>query len=394
MSTLVAAGPATYLALLTAAGAVQPRRAAPSKPVTRFAVLVPAHDEALGIGVALDSLLALDYPPDLYRVHVVADNCTDDTAEVVRRKGCEAHERRDPTNPGKGPALNWLSDRLEARGDEFDAVAVVDADTSLDAGFLLAMDRAVRAGAQAAQGYYSVREPDASPAATLRYAALACRHHLRPLGRNRLGGSSGLYGNGMVFDRKLMAKRRWSGHLVEDAEFQNELLLDGHLVHYVPDAVVRAEMPTTMQAATTQNERWERGRLEIARRYVPTLAVRLVTARRRRIAFADAIGDHLTPPLSTLIVIQSASASIAALLGAAGNRTARRLAVVNALAMIATVGHVVAGLASVRAPTRYYVALAKAPKYVVWKVRLWSRMAQSGADVSWTRTLRNAEVEP
>ncbi len=85
-----------------------------------------------------------------------------------------------------------------------------------------------------------------SPA--FRFAALACRHHLRPLGRTRLGGSCGLYGNGMMFTRSLFEGRRWTGHLVEDAELQNELLLDGHLVTYVPDAVVWAEMPHTLVA--------------------------------------------------------------------------------------------------------------------------------------------------
>ena len=79
-------------------------------------------------------------------------------------------------------------------------------DTTLETGFLAAMDAAFAdEDVAVAQGFYGVRETEESPAAALRYAALACRHHLRPLGRTRLGGSSGLFGNGMAFRRDVIS---------------------------------------------------------------------------------------------------------------------------------------------------------------------------------------------
>ena len=84
----------------------------------------------------------------------------------------------------------------------------------------------------------------------------------------------------MMFTRSLFAGRRWSGHLVEDAELQNELLLEGHLVTYTPDAVLWAEMPHTLSQATSQNQRWERGRIEMAQRYVPKLLAGLTACSR------------------------------------------------------------------------------------------------------------------
>ena len=173
----------------------------------RFVVFVPAHDEASGIAATLVSLCAMEYPADAFAVHVVADNCTDATATVAREFEVEVHERDEPGNPGKGPALNWLFDRLSARGDVFDAVVVIDADTLVVADFLTAMDGALQQGADVAQGHYTVRDPAASTATSLRYAALACRHHLRARARTRLGASCGLYGNGMVFRRELLADR-------------------------------------------------------------------------------------------------------------------------------------------------------------------------------------------
>src|SRR5437016_5923806 len=70
-------------------------------PQTRFALLVPAHDEELLITRTVDSLLAVDYPRDLYRVHVIADNCSDETAARARAAGATVHERSDPARRGK-----------------------------------------------------------------------------------------------------------------------------------------------------------------------------------------------------------------------------------------------------------------------------------------------------
>jgi cellulose synthase/poly-beta-1,6-N-acetylglucosamine synthase-like glycosyltransferase len=103
---------------------------------------------------------------------------------------------------------------------------------------------------------------------------------------------------------EVMEGRRWSGHLVEDAEFQLELLLDGRLVRYEPDARLWAEMPEQLDTATSQNARWERGRLDLARRFTPSL-LRELAARRDRRAVGDAILDLLTPPLSVLVAAQS-----------------------------------------------------------------------------------------
>src|SRR5262249_20313785 len=155
-------------------------------------------------------------------------------------------------------------------------------------GFLAAMDRRFQAGAAAVQGYYGVRQAFDSTPSALRYCALACRHHARPLGRNAIGGSCGLFGNGMAFRRDVIETREWTDHLVEDMEFQLELLLAGVTVEYEPEAEVEAEMPTTFAASVTQHQRWETGRAQIARQYLPRLFQRLVKpGPARRVAVAD-----------------------------------------------------------------------------------------------------------
>ena len=406
-ATAAIAGLTSYLGVLTvaalraggragsrSAGVAPPTPLGPQAERTRFVLMIPAHNEASGIGRTITSLRLLDYPKDLFSVHVVADNCIDETAIIVRGYGAFAHERLDPDDPGKGPALNWLFDCLVATDPSFDAVVIIDADTSLEPGFLRAMDSAVRTGATAAQGFYGVRDVGHSSAAALRYAALACRHHLRPLGRTRLGGSSGLYGNGMVFSRELMTGRRWSGHLTEDMEFQMDLLLDGTRVVYVPGAVLEAEMPDTLATATTQNERWELGRIQMARRYVPLLMQSISNGDRRlRAAYVDSMIDHLVPPLSVLAALNGVTTAAAAVQTIVRGHRLDRISLIVSVGSSATIcAHVLIGLRSVAASATVYRSLLQAPRMIAWKLGVWLRVLLRPDSVTWTRTIRNAEA--
>lgn len=305
-SGATAVAPAAYLAILTAA-AIRcgdgKRSSGPSAEGDEavFVVCVPAHDEEATIRATVSSLLAQNYPAGRFEVHVVADNCSDSTAEIAAAAGASVHVRTAPADPGKGPALNWLHDRLIDGVDgecelDFDVVVVVDADTLAEPDFLSALDGAFASGTVVAQGYYGVRDPGASSAVALRYAALACRHHLRPLGRHGLGGSCGLFGNGMAFRRDVLADRRWTGHLVEDAEMQMELFAEGIQVDYVPTARIAAEMPEGLEQAASQNERWELGRAQLLSRYASPLArSALAGGPLGRRAYADALADLVLP---------------------------------------------------------------------------------------------------
>ena len=382
-----------YLGLLTVAGAGAERARRVAKrpdrdrvaPPGRTLVLVPAHDEAPVIERTLCSVAALA-TPEAFTVHVVADHCGDTTADAVRGCGVEVHER-DSGTPGKGPALNWLLDRLIERGEQFDSVAIVDADTVVDPSFIDEARGALADGAVAVQGWYGVLDAEASPAAAWRAAALASRHHLRPLGRTALGSSSGLFGNAIVFRRDIAEAHRWSGHLVEDAELQLRLLAAGHVVAYAPDARVAAEMPDERDAATSQNERWERGRLELVHDAWTRLIRQVVTGPRRGAAL-DTLADLLVPPLSVVVTLQSA------VLAATGVRRGVRrrgttAAVASFAALSVTALHIVTALWSVDAPRSTSRALADAPRAVWWKVTLWLRVRRPGHEVQWARTRRN-----
>ena len=379
---------ALYLATLTALAVLarvtgRPRPPAPPAAHRRFAVLVPAHNEELLIGRLLRSLGDQDYPPEQYDVHVVADNCTDETATRARWLGATVHERTDPARRSKGHALRWLLERVQALDEGYRAYVVLDADSVVARNFLRAMDARLAAGSQVVQAHYSVLNAGASSLATLRYAALAAIHYVRPLGRSVLGLSCGLKGNGMAFAAPVLERYSWSWFtLAEDVEFHLALVRDGLRVDFAPETTVLADMPATLGQAASQNARWERGRLDLVRRHVPGLLAQGVATRSA--LRLDAAVEQLIPPLSLPVVAGCLCLAAGVLLGQPW------LAVAAALGLAGQVGHLLAGLALVGAPARTYLALAYAPAYVLWKAWIYVRALAAGGTAPWVRTARTA----
>jgi hypothetical protein len=206
-----------------------------------------------------------------------------------------------------------------------------------------------------------------------------------------LGASCGLFGNGMAFHRDVLDVVAISDHLTEDLELGCELVLAGERIDFAPEAIVRAEMPDTLEASNTQHERWERGRLDVAKRYSGRLLKSAGRSRApRRVARVDAAIDLMIPPLSVNVAM-SVCATLGAWAVALGSRrrSALRVAAVSTLSTAALAAHVLIALRVARAPREVYTSLFAAPRIVWWKVVLWCRMLVGSTDVAWERTARN-----
>jgi 1,2-diacylglycerol 3-beta-glucosyltransferase len=385
---LAVAAVGSYLTLLSAAAFI----AAPARPHAgpgrrRFAVLIPAHDEAPVIERALNSLRAQSYTRQNFDVFVVADNCTDTTAEIARRGGAIVHERSDSTLRAKGHALRWLLERVRDRG-RYDAYVVLDADSVITPEFLKHMDARLETGSKAIQAHYRVLNPSASSISALREAAFASLHYVRPLGRAALGLSCGLKGNGMCFDANALDQHGWSSAgLAEDVELHLALIRAGVRVDFAPEAIVRAEMPTSLRDAQSQNMRWEAGRLSVLRRDVPGLLKSGIALRNAMVI--DAAVEQLIPPLSVAFLCGAASTLVSAASGGS--------ALVLGLSLFGTAAigaHVVTGLIAVRAPARTFLALISAPPYIAWKTVLYARALVAPAGLAWVRTRRGPAGGP
>jgi 1,2-diacylglycerol 3-beta-glucosyltransferase len=373
----------TYLLMLTGAALFAQRhtKLRQDGPSHRFLILVPAHNEERLLPSLLSNLHQLDYPAALYAVHVVADNCTDRTAELARASGAFAHERVDEHRRGKGYALQWLMQQLWASAEPHDAVLILDADSIISPNFLTVMDARLACGERAIQSYYAVRDPQSSWSASLRSVALAALHYLRPLGRMPLGCSAGLKGNGMVFTDKIVREYQWSASLTEDIEYHMALILGGQRVTFAPDAIVWAEMPSSLKAARTQNVRWERGRQEMVRQYVPRL-LRASLARHSYLLL-DAAVEQIIPPFSLV-----AAASLLLLIGALALQS-MPATLLGVFLVVGQAVYILAGLGLSGAPRKVYQALLYAPIFIVWKVWLYLRVLIGLDRKGWIRTARN-----
>lgn len=382
-----------YLVVLTIAAWWAPKvTPVPSGgPSHRFALLVPAHNEEKLLPALLANINQLDYPRHLFTLVVVADNCTDQTAALVRAAGATVYERFDCVQIGKGYALQWLLAQLQTAGADFDAAVILDADSVVSANFLSVMDAHLAKGARVIQAHYAVLDPHRTWVMSLRAAALALVHYLRPLGRTVLGGSVGLKGNGMVFERTILAEHRWSAAVTEDIEYHMSLVLAGERVVFAPDATVWAEMPGTLQGAQTQNVRWEQGRWQLARQYVPLLLQAAITRRGpqapARYLLFDSMMEHLIPPFSMLLG-STLLYWLCAWLPVLANSSTGLLFLATLLGLGQLV-YMLGGLILVRTPVRTFFALAYAPVFIGWKLRLLFRMATSVEKQGWVRTTRD-----
>ncbi len=392
----VAAVPAAvaggYVGVLTAASKRHRPSTATDRSV-RFSFVVPAHNEAFGISETIASLRAVDYPRQSFRVVVIADNCTDDTAAVARAAGAHVIERHDDARRSKGFALSDVLPSIVA-DSWVDAVVVVDADSVVSPNILALCAGRIAAGEHALQVRYGIRNPDDSWRTQLMAVAFACFHDVRSAGRETLGLSCGLRGNGMVFTRHaLEAAPHRATSLVEDLEHGMDLADAGIRVGYVESASVLAEMPNSEQGSRSQRDRWEDGRAGFRPRAWQTLRTSFVERDRVR---ADLAMDVLVPPLGTVGAMTLGSATLA--VGVSLFR--RRLDVSVVPAAIAAVGlgsHVAAGWRASGTGWKGISALVRVPGYVVWKVRgrTSSRQTSQTGDGTqeWIRTERNTSPD-
>ncbi|MEZ0310890.1 MAG: glycosyltransferase family 2 protein [Myxococcota bacterium] len=369
-----------YLGLLSVLASV-PRAQAYGGARTRFVVVVPAHDEEAGIAATVQSALAVDYPTELRKVLVVADNCSDATAARAREAGALVLERQNNELRGKGYALELAFEHV-ARENLGDAVVVIDADSLASVNLLRSFDALLVAGEAAAQAEYGVRNPRASWRTRLMTVALAMFHRTRSLGRERLGLSCGLRGNGMCFSVPLLAKVPHKAYgLVEDLEYGILLGKNGYRVAYASDAWVAGEMVSGGKAAVSQRKRWEGGRAQQRAMVRPLIGAALA---KRSAMLLDLAMDVLVPPLATLgIVLFVFTLLEAALWALSGFATPGMY--LWAVGWACLFLYVVRGMQHSGLGFGAVTALAYAPVYVVWKLT-FARVSKR--DKTWVRTAR------
>jgi cellulose synthase/poly-beta-1,6-N-acetylglucosamine synthase-like glycosyltransferase len=350
------------------------RRATGSGERRRFCVLIPAHNEALVIADTLAALQRALRPGDV--VVVVADRCTDSTAELARQGGALVVERDESATPGKSAAMRAGLEAAAAL--EWDVLATIDADSRVEPGYFEAVEAVMGTGCELAQARSEASDQDGITQ-RLGQAAFALQGVTIPRGKDRLGLSVRMRGTGMIMSRRLAYGEVFVEEgASEDLRLGFELLMRGWRARHVDQARLTSLSPPTIAAATEQRARWEAGRMMAARRYAPRM---LLSGRPSAVESAI---HTLAPPFAIAIL----SLSLAAVLSlVAGHATVAIIWLALLGAMAVDLG---VGLVQARAPRATWMALAAAPFYVVWKVwiQIVAMRRLGRADKAWTNTPR------
>lgn len=239
----------------------------------KFMAIIPAHNEETVVTNLINSLKAQDYPQELLDIYVIADNCTDNTADVARKAGAIVYERFDETKKTKGYAMQWfLKQKIDENAD-YDAFCVFDADNVANADFIKNMNKKLCQGEEVVQGYRDIKNPTDSWVAAGYALFYWTMHRFYHLARYNIGLSPLLNGTGFMVKFDVVKPNGWDTKtLTEDIEFSLINMCQGRKLGWATDAIVYDEQPIGFKQSWTQRMRWSVGHIQCFKIYTKQLA--------------------------------------------------------------------------------------------------------------------------
>jgi cellulose synthase/poly-beta-1,6-N-acetylglucosamine synthase-like glycosyltransferase len=260
----------------------------PDAEPKKIAVLISARNESGVIANLLRSLAEQDYSKEHYRVFVVADNCTDNTAEIARREGAFVYERFNQVEKGKGYALDYLIKKIKEDfgEDAYDAFIVFDADNVAEKNYITEMNKVYSAGYEVITSYRNASNYGAGWRAGGQGMYFLRDARILNLARMRLNCNTFVTGTGFLFSNEIAkANGGWPFHcLTEDGEFTMDNCVKGVKTGYCHDAIFYDEQAVDIKTSWYQQLRWCKGGLQIFRKYLGRL-IRGIFSRRLLTSF-------------------------------------------------------------------------------------------------------------
>jgi len=272
----------------------------------KIAIVIPAHNESVGVLPTLSDLLPQLLTGD--RLLVVADNCNDDTAVVAAGAGAEVLVRSDLSRIGKGYALAYAIDSIRDAPPDF--VLFVDADCRIQNDMVPRLKQMCATTNRPIQACFLMIAPSQA-AVDHRVAEFfwLIRNWVRPLGLAGLGLPVQLMGTGMIFPWRVILKAQLAhGNLVEDLKLGLDLAAAGHPPAFYPFVVGTSEFPMTKRGTDSQRQRWIQGHVSVIAGLVPKYFLRAILTRNVDLLALSL--DALVPPFSLFLPILALSLAI------------------------------------------------------------------------------------
>ena len=271
----------------------------------RYAFFIAAHNEEAVIANLVKSIKDQDYPSELIDIFVVADACTDNTAQAARDAGAIVYERNDLSRKGKSWVMDYGFNRiLTEYPDRHEAFFIFDADNLLSRDYVSIMNDAFDQGYLALTSYRNSKNFGSSwiSAANATWFLREARYLNNA--RMMCGTSCAVSGSGYLISAKIVrGMSGWDFHtLTEDIQFSTFCAVHGVQIGYAP-AEFYDEQPVTLRASIRQRMRWTKGFYQVFFTYGRHLFTSI--AKFRRFAAYDmlmVVGPAMLITLMSLLV--------------------------------------------------------------------------------------------
>jgi len=377
---------ALYLWTLVFAGMRPSKKTTSPDAMNRIAIVIPAHNEESVIAYTVSSLKRMDYPSYLFTIFVVADFCTDATAQTARSEGAICYERQKGERGGKGTAIHWALEQIFSGSGDYDAVIVFDADTRVDDAFLRVINARLNEGAQVIQGKHVISNPHAGWFPALTWAMMAIDNRYSNQGRHNLGLSAKHMGDSICFKTAVLKSTGWGEGLTDDYELRLRLLLEGFKIEYEPEALGYGQAPLTWKEAQAQRLRWARGIQTTGNRYRRLLFTEAF--RRRNWGLLDGALGITLPSYTTLAFFSAALLGLHLLFAA---HFSSLLVYLWAGMLVLWFIYPLPGLWIEGAPAWAYLAILSGPIFMLWRTWINLRAKLAIKDTPWIRTPHRTE---
>jgi 1,2-diacylglycerol 3-beta-glucosyltransferase len=352
-------------------------------PITRFGIIIPAHNEELFLDRLLKSINKQEYPSGMIKTIVVADNCSDNTARIGAESGALVLERKDNQHRGKGYAIKFALEK--AIISEYDAIFIIDADSIINNDLLMQLNKAQRNGDKIIQCYNGVANPDHSWFTRLLDVSRTIGNEIYHPGKQKLGLSSYLMGNGMCFSSDILMKYGWDAFTVgEDWEYYAKLVQAGEMVSFANKARVYHQESSSLKQATSQRMRWSSGRFAVAWKYGIGLFLGGLAERNLRKVDASLPLIFPNPSLGINITI---TGFILSSLPAIISNDYKYLVWFSSLVLLQIIIFM-AGILYTRNKLKNLLSLFAAPLFLIWKLGVDFLSALGKGRKKWVRTDR------
>ena len=271
----------------------------------RFAFLVSARNESAVIANLIKSIKKQNYPAELIDVIVIADNCTDNTAEIARANGAIVYERFNHMLVGKGYAMDYAFSKIaEDFGsvDVYDGYFVFDADNIVDRNYVREMNKVFDSGYKIITSYRNSKNYDSNwiTAGYSLWFIREAKYLNNP--RMMLNTNCAVSGTGFLMSSEVVKKNNgWKYHLLtEDIEFSIASAIDGEKIGYCEKAILYDEQPTTFGQSWTQRLRWAKGFYQVMFKYAGQL---ISTMFKKKERFTSCYDMLMTIAPATLLTL-------------------------------------------------------------------------------------------